>query len=737
MIDTFVSSIEHLSAELGRLDVLLQRELALARRVTPESLPEEFRGLVITEGEIDALAKEPDYVGERWRHAAAMHDVLHALDEHATLLKRAIDIRCQRSHEAGVRLAFAGLVERAGLSPQEADLLLLAVAPELEPRYETLYAYIQNDVTRKRPSVDLALNMISRSAEQKLTARKFVEPRAPLLAHHLVTLGEESVDRQPPLLRKFLKAHEDVVAMLLDQWTSDAVEGEFVGAQGAEPIIDVDARTREALAALVDQSKQPRHGPMFVRLAGDSPAALREVARWIAFQCARPLLIAALGPLNTDVEQRASFVRSAVLADCFLAITATVTPDVQDSAHGSELASSLQRELRAIDTIVLLLAHAGTFVQLPNSVNVWHVDIPRPDFEQRRARWMDILPPSVGRQEIGRLADSFRLERSEIVRTVALGERLGAVRHPTAPEPTLPDLFDAGRLISTPRLQRFTVPISPRVSWDDIVLPREKIEQLQRIARWKRLRHRVHEDWGFGARVARGQGLNVLFTGPPGTGKTLAAEVLAKDLGLDLFQIDLSTVVSKYIGQTEKNLSAIFGEADQTQSILFFDEADALFGKRTEVRDAHDRYANVEINFLLQRLEQYDGIVILATNMRRNVDEAFVRRLNDVVDFPVPDEDLRERIWRTHFPRDDIRAADVDLAFLAQQFKLTGGSIRNIVLDAAFRAAAASRRIDMSHLLEAVKAELAKQGRLPTKAELGRYYTLIEREPPVAALIGR
>jgi SpoVK/Ycf46/Vps4 family AAA+-type ATPase len=262
------------------------------------------------------------------------------------------------------------------------------------------------------------------------------------------------------------------------------------------------------------------------------------------------------------------------------------------------------------------------------------------------------------------------------------------------------------------------------------VLPLDRQDQLRRLANWVRYRHRVHEEWGFGRKLSRGKGLNVLFTGPSGTGKTMAAEVLAGDLGLDLYQIDLSSVVSKYIGETERNLAVIFDEAEDSQAILFFDEADSLFGKRTEVKDAHDRYANIEVNFLLQRVEQYEGVVILASNLQRNLDEAFLRRMFDVVEFPFPDGALRERMWQSHLSGDADRDADIDLPFLGSQFKLTGGNIKNIVLDAAFRAAADGSAIGMKHLMLGTKTELQKQGKLPTKADFDRYYDLIMAASP-------
>jgi SpoVK/Ycf46/Vps4 family AAA+-type ATPase len=222
----------------------------------------------------------------------------------------------------------------------------------------------------------------------------------------------------------------------------------------------------------------------------------------------------------------------------------------------------------------------------------------------------------------------------------------------------------------------------------------------------------VLHTWGFGSRLGYGTGLGVLFSGPPGTGKTMAAEVLAHELDVDLYKIDLSGVVSKYIGETEKNLARIFAEASSGNAILFFDEADALFGKRTEVSDAHDRYANIETSYLLQRIEEYEGVVVLATNLRQNIDEAFTRRIRFVVEFPFPEADDRRRIWQTLFPPGAPLSADVDLVRLAREFAVTGANIKNIVLHAAFLAAAEGTDIGRPHILRGTRREFEKIGKL-------------------------
>jgi SpoVK/Ycf46/Vps4 family AAA+-type ATPase len=241
------------------------------------------------------------------------------------------------------------------------------------------------------------------------------------------------------------------------------------------------------------------------------------------------------------------------------------------------------------------------------------------------------------------------------------------------------------------------------------------------------MRHRrtVLESWGFDQHLAMGKGLCTLFAGPSGTGKTMAADIVANDLGLELYKVDLSTLVSKYIGETEKNLDRIFVAAQEANAILFFDEADAIFGKRSEVKDAHDRYANIEVGYLLQKIEEYDGVVILATNLRKNIDDAFIRRLHMAIEFPFPDEEDRLRIWQKVFPSEAPLDADVNLRFLARQFKVAGGNIRNVALLSAYLAADEDVSIGMSQIVRAVKREYQKLGKLVTATDFGMYLSLV------------
>ena len=313
------------------------------------------------------------------------------------------------------------------------------------------------------------------------------------------------------------------------------------------------------------------------------------------------------------------------------------------------------------------------------------------------------------------LAGQFLLTATQIRDAVASARDAAAQRN----EPLAPaDLFAAARAHSSPALGSLARKIEPRYTWSDIVLPDDQMAMLREIIATVRGRPIVLETWGVGQKLASSSGVTVLFSGPPGTGKTMAAEVVAAELSLDLYKIDLSTVVNKYIGETEKNLGRIFDEASNSNAILFFDEADAIFGKRSEVKDAHDRYANIEISYLLQRMEDYDGVTVLATNLRANMDDAFKRRLQFAVDFPFPDEAYRLRIWQALFPISVPRADDLDLTLLARRFKLAGGNIRNIIISAAYLAATNGGKISMDHLLHGARRELQKMGRLINEKDL-------------------
>jgi SpoVK/Ycf46/Vps4 family AAA+-type ATPase len=355
-------------------------------------------------------------------------------------------------------------------------------------------------------------------------------------------------------------------------------------------------------------------------------------------------------------------------------------------------------------------------------ITYFSVPISRPSFIQRAEIWRAALGEfdcDLDANDIAELSVKFKLSLSQIRNATTTAANLALWREQDAQRITVRDLYEACRTHSNQKLSTLAHKIPTKYRWDDIVLPQDRTEQLREICNHVKYRDRVYSEWGFDQKLAMGKGLCVLFAGPSGTGKTMSADIIAGELGLDLYKIDLSNVVSKYIGETEKNLSRIFDEAETSNAILFFDEADALFGKRSEVKDSHDRYANIETGYLLQRMEEHEGIVILASNFRKNMDDAFIRRLHFTVEFPFPSEEDRLRIWENVWPETAPRDPGLDLAFLARRFQITGGNIRNIALSAAFLAADDTGVVGMQHLIRATQREYQKMGKLVSDSDFG------------------
>jgi hypothetical protein len=716
-MEPYRDSLEHLQEELARLNLLLQRATIISRATADPKVPQELRGVVVSDEEINTLLGADDMLEEYWRRQGKVTAALAPLDRKLEATRKSIDERRRLTLQSGSELALPRLARVFVLSPAEVDLLLIALAPELEPRYETFYSYLQMDALRKRPNVNLALNLICRSSAEKLFGRRLLSPEAPLLHHRLISLLDDQQDRQPTFLRKFLKAEETVVRYLLGQPAFTVSKPEQSRVSVANLELDQTTRVRigNMVQALGHWTPDTQH---VIQLVAEGPPPW-EVAEAICAELKSSSVRLDLTQLRNDPTSAAAAVRDATLGNGILVVAGGDTADVQaeqilwSAVNGSRLT-------------VMPMGAAGSFTSLPPTAQPWRVDVPRSSYEQRQKAWTQCLAGTTAAAEAKRMADTFPFGPAIIRQTTRLATTIAALRTPLRPDPSPDDVLQAGRSLTTPNLSRFAMPLMPRFGWEDLVLPEDKIRQLRNVEARVRHRQLVYREWGYGDKISRGKGINVLFTGQPGTGKTVAAEVLAGALSLTLHQIDLSSVISKYIGETEQHLSAIFREAETSQTLLFFDEAEALFGKRTEVKDAHDRYANIEVNYLLQRIEQYEGIVVLATNLHRNLDDAFLRRLSEVIDFPAPDEGARLRLWEKHFPP-SAPIKNVNFAFLARQFKLAGGNIRNIAVASAYAAAQEGSDIEMRHVIPALETEFQKQGRIVMESEFGEYLPYTRR----------
>jgi SpoVK/Ycf46/Vps4 family AAA+-type ATPase len=624
----------------------------------------------------------------------------------------------------------ARLAQMHGLSRFDLDVVLIALAPQLDLRYERLYAYLQDNVSHRRPSVDLVLNLLCTSAEEKTMRRAHFAPGAPLLESGLLHLMPAREEERPPLLSHFVRLDAQVVRLLIGERTLDPRLTPF--AHLVAPVLfPYDPLLDGALLELVRQAREDGRG-LRLYFQGRPGSARRQTAEWIAAELGTPLLIIGVpGALDADPHLEwlpDLIVREAWLHDALLYLRGF------DALRAEGRVATLERLWSALvrnDGITFLDGSGPWAPVVGPPGGVLAVSFATPGYERRRALWEEHLVETdvrLAEEELDALAARFRLSPGQIADAFSTALNLAHLRaarwedDPEAAQVQRDDLFAAARAQAGHELADLARKIEPLYRWDDIVLPEDTLAQLHEISQRVAHGNRVLEEWGFERKLSQGKGTAVLFAGPSGTGKTMAAEILAADLGLDLYKIDLSGVVSKYVGETEKNLERIFQAAEDSNAILFFDEADALFGKRSEVRDSHDRYANIEISYLLQKMESYDGITILATNLRQNLDDAFVRRMAFTVTFPFPDTASRRRIWEGIWPDDVPRAfGDETLEDLAARFKLSGGNIRNVALAATYLAAAENGAVTMKHLYLAIRREYQKMGKTLSDAEVQSY----------------
>jgi hypothetical protein len=721
-------SLQHLQAALARIDLLVQREVR-RWQLAGQDPTDQFRGLKISEEQAAALAERPP--GTSWGQTVALEpQESRALARAQAEADRQLSQVAEAASRQGVTPRLEHLQTTFGLEPFDVDAFLICLAPVLDLRYERLYGYLQDDITRRQASVNLVLDLLEAPGRARLLRLARFSDDAPLFKYQLLERAAEAGSGKPSLLSQSLAPDEAIVAWLLGNYQPHADLGPRAVLLPLEesPALAADrVVAAEAWPPLEHALAEAAEPPVLV-FYGPDQASQEATARLLAARLGRPLLLVGLD-LAVNPERPAMRAVTLALRDARLtgAIPCLTGWDACLLPSGSP-PSAVLAELFAYPDLAIV---AGQSAWLPAGLErarpLVRVDFSIPSFTQRQALWSHFLTPAgpkgasprlqgdVSPEAVEALAGQFMLTTEQIRDSVASARDAAAQRSGPL---TDDDLFLAARAHSNPNLAGLARKITPRFQWADIILPDDQVSQLKEIVSTVRERPRVLELWGVGQKLAASAGVTILFAGPPGTGKTMAAEVIAGELGLDLYKIDLSTIISKYIGETEKNLERIFSEAQSSNAILFFDEADAIFGKRSEVKDAHDRYANIEVSYLLQRMEAYDGVTILATNLRANLDEAFTRRLQFAVDFPFPDEAHRLRIWETLFPPEVPRDANLDLGLLARRFKLAGGSIRNILVGAAYLAAADGGNVSMHHLLHSTRRELQKMGRLVRDKDL-------------------
>ncbi|MFN8377617.1 MAG: ATP-binding protein [Anaerolineae bacterium] len=680
-----VDSLAQLQDLLAWIDDLIRAAVARAQ-ATGRDPTDALRGLVISDEEVAEQLGRPPMQG-LWGESP----LFPAFDEWPG--------------GRGAGLPLVRLAHRFGLSLLDCHIVLLCAAPELDRRYERLYAFLQDDVSQRRPTVNLLMNLLGGTLEERFMVWERLTPEQPLRRHHLIEAIPDPSAPNAPFLASPIKLDHRVLMHLLGDDTPDArLQG--VVSQGVDdPLVETTAVPEAIRRAL------PTAPILYFQ--GAKGTGRRDAAAALVSEMGMPLIVVDLTALK---EREIPFGLGWALAlrEAHLVEAALLLYDWQailnaDGQPPNELWEAIVEYPRPV---FLCGSEGWECLDTTRRRRILRATFSMPPYDERYAAWQRALQP-LGVDEkslrLDELSSKFKLTTTQIVRAVNTSADVAASRGDAL---TYADLVAGAQAHSSLRLGKLARKVSPRYDWADLILPPDRVEQLQEICSRIRFVHVVNDSWGFDRRVSAAPGVTALFAGESGTGKTLAAEVIARDLGLLLYKIDLSSVVSKYIGETEKNLSAIFEEAHLSNAVLFFDEADALFGKRSEVKDAHDRYANLEVAYLLQQLETYEGVAILATNLRQNLDEAFTRRLSFLVDFPFPEREYRELLWRAHFPDQAPLARDVNLVHLADRFPLAGGNIRNAAIASAYLAAADGGTITMAHVRHAIRREHQKMGRL-------------------------
>ncbi|MGP8297842.1 ATP-binding protein [Streptomyces inhibens] len=570
---------------------------------------------------------------------------------------------------------------RLRLTELDTAVVLIALAPDLDRAFEPLYGYLNDDVSRRRATVGLALDLCGVPAHLPEARARF-HLSAPLRALGLLTV--EEADR--PLLTRSLCVPDRLTAHLLGDDTPDtALLGRLLPMPDALPTAEHDEAFVQRLATRLGE--------------GPFTAYLREHREGDA-------LVALTSALHTAGVDALRFSGSAdhvpeLLREARLSGRAVVVCGLPDQP------GPMVSELTRATDVTVLLADPRPYDPQWSAHDPLVLQAPRHP-AGGAAAWRTALGPAADGFDVAGTVAPYHLGGERIGRAARAAAALAAFDGTPL---TAAHVRLAARQQSASGLEQHARRVRPEVDWQDLVLPDAPLAQLRELALRARHRDRVLGDWRLSAGGGRGRGVIGLFAGESGTGKTLSAEVIAADLGVDLYVVQLSSIVDKYVGETEKNLERIFTEADRTDAVLLFDEADAVFGKRSEVKDSHDRYANLESAYLLQRLESFDGIALLTTNLRANIDDAFTRRLDLVVDFPFPDAGQRLALWRhglSHVPR----AEGIELGSLAQGFELAGGSIRSAVVTAAYLAAGRDQSVGASDLWEGARREYRKAGRL-------------------------
>lgn len=734
----YKNGIEHLIELLDLYDMMLQQKIVEFRsQFVMQNDPGQqfFAKQFISDEQIDSLMNQ----NGRNSGESVDKDECRRLTKAIADKRLVIQEKVAVSYEKGVVLPLIELIHNFNLTPDETDIFCLCLLPEIDTKYGKIFAYLQDTMSKKAPGVDLILSILCNTFDDTIKKRCYFTSRASLFYYNLLIFINNEHNQDTPLLQKQLKVSDRIIDFLLDN-ESVYCDDTLI------PFVTIDRCMENLKGENIEQFSYFLQN-IIIENINNSINSYQDGVKDHVFlfygedemmKYKTVLLFCTsinVSLLTLDMEK---VMQS---GDALMSILYSVIREYRlysyilyiKNAHlminNRSILNILIPELNKADRPVFIGSdyYMNSSTLMPGK-KVIEQEFKVPDFAHRLSLWRYLLEEKgicSDTLDLTGIANKFTLSTGQIHNAVVTASNKSVFNTDETGTVTNEALYHACHNQSNQNLSALAQKIDCKYRWDDIVLPDEQLGRLGEILDYIKYQYVVFDTWGFDKKLSYGKGLTVLFSGASGTGKTMSAEIIATESNLDLYKIDLSNVVSKYIGETEKNLNHIFTEAQTSNAILFFDEADALFGKRSDVKDAHDRYSNIETGYLLQKMEEYEGAVILATNLRNNLDDAFIRRLKYTIDYPFPEKEDRLCIWKKIFPAETPVDTQVDYDFLAGNFSFTGGNIKNIALTASFYAAAGSRQVTMKDIILACKREYQKMGRLCIKSDFGQYYDLL------------
>lgn len=684
---------------------------------------ERIRGKLLFKRELEKLL-EPAFTEEEIE--VYRQEMGKILEKEHEARKRAISFM-----EQGNMLPLEYICRRFGLGELERHLIMMAWAPELDAQFERVFCLLQDDYGLKMPTIDLCVRILTLDPKERILLQQRIVERFQVLGSFFDDFREAALGSQNEAKASFLslplKLNGRILLFLRDILSMDESLKEFVTlsmpGDALQPLVIRKDQTK-ALKRLVENTS----GRRFLYLWGEKGAGKKLLVRHFCRESGRPLLIVHTRRLlqeNQAEEKIKNLIRESELkGNAWLLFADTEVPEEEEGRNLLEELLWMLRDFSGIPIFTGREAFHG--VSGTGGRSCLEFKVEQTDSGERAALWQAFLPEAEWPNglSVSALADKYILSPGGIYRSTEEARQQKLIRG--AEEITDKMLFSACQRQMVHKLGQDALRVHSPYVWEDLILPDSQKKLLRDACDQVGYQKQIYQDWGFEQKVAYGRGVSMIFYGPPGTGKTMGAQVMANELNLELYKVNMAGVMSRYVGESEKKLDQIFEQGKKSQSILFFDEADVLFGKRSETKDAQDKYANASTAYLLQKVEEYEGILILATNFLQNFDNAFCRRFKFIIEFPFPDAERRLEIWNHVFPRELRYEEEIDTGWLAEEFNFSGSQIKNIVVTASFLAAGEKTGLAMRHILTAVKREQLKVGKHMIASDFGRYYYLME-----------